>query len=72
MCDRLHRDAGISKHREWRMDLDEILLTTEESMEKAVDYLKNELRGVLRLAYGPALTGDDQRARTDATAHQAL
>jgi ribosome recycling factor len=28
------------------MDLDEILLTTEEGMEKAVEYLKNELRGV--------------------------
>jgi ribosome recycling factor len=28
------------------MDLDEILLTTEEAMEKAVEYLKNELRGV--------------------------
>ncbi len=28
------------------MDLDEILLTAEEAMEKAVDYLKNELRGV--------------------------
>lgn len=28
------------------MDIDEILLTTEESMEKAFDYLKNELRGV--------------------------
>lgn len=28
------------------MDLDEILLSTEESMEKAVGYLKNELRGV--------------------------
>ncbi|WP_432797813.1 ribosome recycling factor [Poriferisphaera sp. WC338] len=28
------------------MDLDTILLETEEAMEKAVDYLKNELRGV--------------------------
>ncbi|HEX7009622.1 MAG TPA: ribosome recycling factor [Phycisphaeraceae bacterium] len=28
------------------MELDEILLTAEESMDKAVDYLKNELRGV--------------------------
>ncbi len=28
------------------MDLDEILLTTEEAMEKAVTYLKSELRGV--------------------------
>jgi ribosome recycling factor len=28
------------------MDIDEILLTAEEGMEKAVDYLKNELRGV--------------------------
>jgi ribosome recycling factor len=28
------------------MDLDEILLTCEESMDKALDYLKNELRGV--------------------------
>ncbi|MCC7193844.1 MAG: ribosome recycling factor [Phycisphaeraceae bacterium] len=28
------------------MDLDEIQLTTEEAMEKAVDYLKQELRGV--------------------------
>lgn len=28
------------------MDLDEILLTTEESMEKAVNYLKNELKGI--------------------------
>lgn len=28
------------------MDLDEALLTAEESMEKAVDYLKNELHGV--------------------------
>jgi len=28
------------------MDLDEVLLTCEEGMEKAVDYLKHELRGV--------------------------
>ena len=28
------------------MDIDTILLETEESMDKAVDYLKNELRGV--------------------------
>lgn len=28
------------------MDLDEALLTAEEAMEKAVTYLKNELRGV--------------------------
>jgi ribosome recycling factor len=28
------------------MDIDEILLTAEEQMEKAVNYLKNELRGV--------------------------
>jgi ribosome recycling factor len=28
------------------MDIDESLLTCEESMDKAVDYLKNELRGV--------------------------
>lgn len=28
------------------MDLDEILLTTEEAMDKSVDYLKGELRGV--------------------------
>ncbi|GAB4187346.1 MAG: ribosome recycling factor [Phycisphaeraceae bacterium] len=28
------------------MDIDEILLHCEESMEKAVEYLKNELRGV--------------------------
>lgn len=28
------------------MDLDEIQLTAEEAMEKAVEYLKNELRGV--------------------------
>jgi ribosome recycling factor len=28
------------------MDIDESLLTAEESMDKAVDYLKNELRGV--------------------------
>ncbi len=28
------------------MDLDEILLTAEEAMEKAVEYLKSELRGV--------------------------
>lgn len=28
------------------MDLDEALLTAEEQMDKAVDYLKNELRGV--------------------------
>lgn len=28
------------------MDLDEALLTAEESMEKAVEYLKSELRGV--------------------------
>lgn len=28
------------------MDLDEILLTTEEQMEKAITYLKSELRGV--------------------------
>ncbi len=28
------------------MDIDDILLTTEEAMDKAVDYLKQELRGV--------------------------
>jgi ribosome recycling factor len=28
------------------MDLDEILLTTEESMEKAVTHLKHEMRGI--------------------------
>ena len=28
------------------MDLDEILLTAEEAMEKAVDYVKGELRGI--------------------------
>lgn len=28
------------------MDIDEILLTTEEAMEKAVTYLKHEMRGV--------------------------
>ena len=28
------------------VDLDEILMTAEEQMEKAIDYLKNELRGV--------------------------
>ncbi len=28
------------------MDLDEILMTAEEAMEKAVDYLRQELRGV--------------------------
>ena len=28
------------------MDIDEALLTAEEAMEKAVDYLKHELRGV--------------------------
>lgn len=28
------------------MDLDEALLTAEESMDKSVDYLKNEMRGV--------------------------
>ncbi len=28
------------------MDIDECLLTCEESMDKTVDYLKNELRGV--------------------------
>lgn len=28
------------------MDLDEILMTAEEAMEKAVEYLKHELRGI--------------------------
>ena len=28
------------------MDIDEVLLTAEEAMEKAVDYLKHELRGM--------------------------
>ena len=28
------------------MDLDEALLTAEESMDKSVDYLKNELKGI--------------------------
>jgi len=28
------------------MDIDEILLTAEDAMEKAVEYLKNELRGI--------------------------
>lgn len=28
------------------MDIDEIQLTTEEAMEKAVDYLKQEIRGI--------------------------
>lgn len=36
------------------MDLDEILLTTEEAMEKAIDYLRSELRGVRT---GRATTG---------------
>ena len=37
------------------MDLDEILLTTEEGMEKAVDYLKGELRGVRTGRAAPGL-----------------
>ncbi len=36
------------------MDLDEIQLTAEEAMEKAIDYLKNELRG---MRTGRASTG---------------
>lgn len=36
------------------MDVDEILLTAEEAMEKAVDYFKSELRG---LRTGRASTG---------------
>ena len=36
------------------MDVDEILLTAEEAMEKAVDYLKNEVRG---MRTGRASTG---------------
>ena len=37
------------------MDLDEILLTTEEGMEKAVEYLKHELRGVRTGRASPGL-----------------
>ena len=37
------------------MDLDEALLTAEEAMEKAVEYLKNELRGVRTGRASPAL-----------------
>ena len=37
------------------MDLDTALLEAEESMEKAVDYLKNELRGVRTGRASPAL-----------------
>ena len=37
------------------MDLDEALLTAEEAMEKAVEYLKNELRGVRSGRASPAL-----------------
>ncbi len=36
------------------MDLDEVQLTAEEAMEKAIDYLKNELRG---MRTGRASTG---------------
>lgn len=37
------------------MDLDEIQLTAEEGMEKAVNYLKNELRGVRTGRASPGL-----------------
>ena len=37
------------------MDLDEILMTAEESMEKAIDYLKHELRGVRTGRATPAM-----------------
>lgn len=37
------------------MDLDEALLTAEEGMEKAVDYLRHELRGVRTGRASPAL-----------------
>jgi ribosome recycling factor len=37
------------------MDIDEIILTCEESMEKGVDYLKQELRGVRTGRATPAL-----------------
>src|SRR5205085_1522973 len=35
-----------TRNPEHRMDLDEAILTAEDSMEKAVEYLRNELRGV--------------------------
>ncbi len=44
------------------MDLDEILLTAEESMDKAVDYLKGELRGVRT---GRASTGLVEYVKVD-------
>lgn len=37
------------------MDLDELLLTAEESMEKAIEYLKHELRGVRTGRASPGL-----------------
>src|SRR5205809_414781 len=42
-----HQKSAIS-NQNWKnaMDIDEALLTAEEAMEKAVDYLKHELRGV--------------------------
>lgn len=44
------------------MDLDEIQLVAEEAMEKAVDYLKNELRGVRT---GRASTGLVEHIKVD-------
>ena len=37
------------------MDLDEILLTAEEAMDKAVDYLRSELKGVRTGRASPGL-----------------
>ena len=44
------------------MDLDEALMTAEEGMEKAVDYLKSELRGVRS---GRASTGLVEYVKVD-------
>lgn len=44
------------------MDLDDILLTVEEAMEKAVEYLKHELRGVRT---GRATTGMVEFVKVD-------
>ena len=46
--DRLPAVVSSVGHWQWEsmMDLDEILLTADEAMQKATDYLKHELHGI--------------------------
>ena len=37
------------------MDIDEVLMTVEEGMEKGIEYLKHEMRGIRTGRASPAL-----------------